>query len=343
MQALISYWADQLLASGLSASSVYQILVGKGSSSTYFNAYKYDLTGFFGLAPKLTKAEFKMCLEQAGSPAQLSEASLNKINTSIQVRNGLVNPRQCKIFAEFFELFIQVLVNYRLGASNYVPTSPDINIQTLVKSLIRAIGKKQLVPFSQQLYQDLGQLLTDWPSWQADLLVASYQHAELPALTGDQVAVHLKLEPAYLPLLQQACYQRLWREMASDSRPALSLIKTGLAQVLYPYSDSCQQTRLAKQSGLRLTAIAQARQLKPSTISDHYIEIAIFEPKLLLDEWQALMGQPYQPGLSEKFTDYQTFQSIYPHQPFWCFRFAEILDIRVERSCSGASLLSAIK
>lgn len=180
-------------------------------------------------------------------------------------------------FRDRFLLAVQVASEYSYRNRNYYPLQINEEDAKVVKLWFHQFKHAQLnFQFFQKLKLFLKAVALRQPktAWQMTNVLIGHHH---PGLTNEQMARVLKVTPQFLQLreFQFWCLFFSWILRRQDS--FFKPLTMGLT--ITPLSPSARFTyQLAKQN-YSFAQISQRRHLKPSTIKEHLLTVAIFEQK----------------------------------------------------------------
>lgn len=270
-------------------SAAYHILKGKRSGQTVQDIGLFQLHQYFGLLPKLPRATFD---EAVTLFMQYSWLKVQESGHFYMEKLGLQRAAQTPTF--FFDgwhyrgnehiffarlsLIVQSLSHQNAAVRSFAPISRDPSIQAWVRSFLQD-QYYQKGHLQQLLLEECTQVLRRLPVAEANKQLVLYRLSgyRLPGWTWQQLAsgrreTVLDSQLAFIELLHI-----LLNEVQQHTYPLLGQIAEGL-KVKILLTDSAQQTAQLYEQGYSIEQIAQIRQLKRSTIEDHFVEIAMYEP-----------------------------------------------------------------
>ncbi|MFJ7933423.1 helix-turn-helix domain-containing protein [Sporosarcina sp. NPDC096371] len=275
------------------------LLRGKRSGQTLQDVEYYNLKTFFGILPKLTVEDYDEAAKllsdaglietRADSSVILTESGRLAAKTlPVYQFNGWDYRGRETIFFARLSLAIQTVSNVKAGESSFMPIQKDYDIQLFVKKLLH----KQ--PISDPTYASYiaGELsLCMERSGMDDQQKIIFTHRlsgfGLTGWTWDQLADHLKLKPFVIQLLFIESLHRLLVVIErSPDMPFLTTIAENIKVKTY-LTDSSSKTKQLFDRGMSIEEIAAMRQLKVSTIEDHFVELSINDPQFPLTQFVA--------------------------------------------------------
>ncbi|MEK5231462.1 helix-turn-helix domain-containing protein [Lysinibacillus sp. FSL K6-0232] len=271
-------------------SAAYHVLRGKRSGQTVQDIGLFQLHQYFGLLPKLPRATFD---EAVSLFMQYSWLKVQESGHFYMEKLGLQRATQTPSF--FFDgwhyrgnehvffarlsLIVQSLSHKTAAVRSFTPISREPSIQAWVRSFLQQ-HHYQEGHLQQQLLEECTQAFHKLPVTDANKQLVLYRLSgyRLPGWTWQQLAHERKetvldSQLAFIELL----HILLNEVQQQQTYPLLGQIAEGL-KVKILLTDSAQQTAQLYEQGYSIEQIAQIRQLKRSTIEDHFVEIAMYEP-----------------------------------------------------------------
>jgi len=332
-------------AQELPANSVYQVLIGKRTATTLFFAFSNRITSLIGLYPKLTKEEWAQYLKEAANYPSLTtiyryHAQPSFIQMVIEeilpLRDGLIISSSRQIYRQTLQLMMQVVSYANVHVRSYIPFVQDIHAQFLVKIWVNHV--KNVFQYGladvAKLIQD--QLLTDlsrYPDQAAMIFLQQFEGANVPAVTLDQIAEIHEASKREILIVQQAITDDLWAQWlkGKNATPGQVLL-TDFVNVVDTFfkkwNDSTNKTAIMlKGATISVAEMANRRHLKPSTITEHFIEIAFSQPELLVNRVKAALQLDDVGVLLDHEPDatFDAFQARFGDQDYWLYRYWKII------------------
>lgn len=334
----------------LSANSVYQIITGKRTAATLFFAYKNDLSAYFNLFPELSKQAWMTIVEDGLTGGQGSEnvpenqtnqqLSLRLLSQVLPFRQGMVVPANHHSRHIALKLLIQTLSFAAAKQKHYVPLTNQLFIQQMIKEFFHyyqaACGWTK-VDMAQQAYAALESLLSPFTDEENKILLFKFEGHELSAWTDNQIGAYFNLPPEIVAILNQAFIDRLLRCALEikDETNILHMFACQLDQAFPAWNQSVDFTASLLKAGNNLDQISAYRRLKPSTIADHFVEISISQPDILLAEAQKIFAIENDDLLKtlppESFKEFQEQSVRFADMPFWGYRYWQIYYLHTQR------------
>lgn len=338
---------EEQLMEWLSATSprrirvIENVLVGKRSVSTLYWGMRYQRLDWLGYDRQVTRQEMDRAVaslvdqqfvtvadNQATLTAAGQAAKAKLLTTRYQPRAFAT--RLTVDVATFWQrllLAVQVVSEASYHERHYYPLQMPWAIKQFIKRWYQRFRTSDL---STTFQTTLEQFLAEQDDQLAVIFsqsLSGHQQpgttlAQLTRLTGRTTAELMRIRVDLTCLLVQ------WLQQSTSERlPAINALLVGLEQS--PVSQSAQETLSAFNQGRSLTAISEARRLKPSTVREHLLEAAIFLPITAVDYQRALPGK-LMATLTTRFEgqaldDWQYDQISDLKLEFWQFRLFEIL------------------
>lgn len=270
-------------------SAAYHILRGKRSGQTIQDIGLFQLHPFFGLLAKLPRPTFDNAVKlfsqyswldmQESGHYSLKKLGLQRAEqTPTFLFDGWHYRGNEHIFFARLSLIVQSLSYQNAGARSFSPISRDVTIQSWVRSFLLKHNYQDR-HLQEQLLVECERALAELPQADPNKQLVLYRLSghNLPGWTWQQLASERKeavldSQLAFIELLHT-----LLNEVHQKGYPLLSEIAEGL-RVKALITDSAQQTAYLYEQGYSIEQIVQIRKLKQSTIEDHLVELAMYEP-----------------------------------------------------------------
>lgn len=272
-------------------SAAYHVLRGKRSGQTIQDIGLFQLHQYFGLLPKLSRTTFD---EAVNLFVQNSWLNVQESGHFYMETLGLERAQQTPTF--FFDgwhyrgnehvffsrlsLIVQSLSYQAAAVRTFSPISRDTMIQAWVRTFLQAYHYKE-GHLQQQLLTECNHLLTILPVSDASKQLVLYRLSgyQLPGWTWQQLADERKETVLDSQLAFIETLHILLNEVHPkiDDYPLLGHVAEGL-KVKILLTDSAQQTAQLYEQGYSMEQIVHVRKLKQSTIEDHFVELAMYEP-----------------------------------------------------------------
>ncbi|MDV6377652.1 helix-turn-helix domain-containing protein [Sporosarcina sp. GW1-11] len=267
-----------------SAQAVYHILRGKRSGQTLQDVEYYQLKSFYSLLPNLPAVEFQHAIDRMVSDGlirikeQLVFLTENGERNHVDYGwrfNGWDYRGKEREFSKRLALVVQTLSNVRMGANMFMPIQRELPIQQFIKEFLR----NQSVPISElsrKLRVELERTMLETQLTELQCTIFSYRltgHG-LTALTWEQLADELKVSSVSIQLtFLESLHIILDFIHEQEEFPLLNNLAVGCRVDTY-LTHSAERTRKLFEHGYSIEQIASLRNLKISTIEDHFVEMA---------------------------------------------------------------------
>jgi len=280
----------QKLNNERSISAAYHVLRGKRSGQTIQDIGLFQLHNYFGLLPKLPRATFDeavslfsqdswLIIQESGHYSMKKLGLQRAEQTPDFLFDGWHYRGNEHIFFARLSLIVQSLSYQSAGIRSFSPISRDTNIQSWVRTFLFE-HNYQDGHLQQQLLEECESVLSELSLSEANKQLVLYRLSGygLPGWTWQQLASERKeavldCQLAFIELL----HVFLNEVHQTTDYPLLGNIAEEL-RVKALLTDSAQQTAYLYEQGYSLEQIMQIRKLKQSTIEDHLVELAMYEP-----------------------------------------------------------------
>lgn len=260
---------------------------GKRSGQTLQDVEYYGLKAFFGILPKLSVERYDEAakyLSDSGfivtteeSVVILTESGRAVAATlpSYQFNGWDYRGREMIFFARL-SLIIQTVSNVNAGEKSFMPIQKDRDIQVFVKTFLhkQPLGDPA---YASYLGKELRQCIERSGIGDSQKIIITHRLSGfgLTGWTWDQLADRLKLNPFVIRLMYTESLHRLLDSISvSPDLPMLQKIAENVKVSTY-LTESCMKTKQLFERGMPIDEIAAARNLKVSTIEDHFVEMSI--------------------------------------------------------------------
>ncbi len=278
--------------------AIYHMLVGKRSSQTFQDIHAYNLTSLFGICRTLKREGLHQELMDLQAKGFILEEQGQYLVTSLglselqrdaveerQWLNGLQYHQMDQLFWSRFLLFVQTASNIEQGQNQFIPIDERKEILQWVKAKYQH-EKHDLQNLLDYLYNELHNLLSQFPSWLAELLTQRMTGGHRYGLSKEQLAFHFNLKKLDVDVYLTSAIHFLLHNVLNDpqSYPFLFGFCNDLVQEL-PITQSAKKTLELLRKGHSFEAITKIRRLKTSTIQDHIVEIALVDPSFSVEQF----------------------------------------------------------
>ncbi len=265
----------------------FHLLRGKKSGQTLQDVEYYGLKKFFGLLPKLSTEVFDEAVAQLKNDEfiRVDESLLVYLTESGQAENNKLPVYNFNgwdyrgkemIFFARLSLTVQTISNFRADSKNFYPTQKDTEIQTFVKTVLH----KQLIgdaSFSKDFQKELVELMVKSDMHDVQKVIFTHRLVGYNSLgwTWAQLGEALNLSPMTVKLyFIESLHMLLDTIEASNTTPFTKKLAVHI-KVSSHLTDSSMKTKVLFQQGYAMEEIMTMRQLKMSTIEDHFVEMVI--------------------------------------------------------------------
>jgi uncharacterized protein YpbB len=267
--------------------AAFHLMKGKRSGQTLQDTEYYRLHPFFGMLPSLHANDFDLSYrrllasgliaEKEDGTVFLSEAGKMRAATLEPVRlNGWVYRGMEQLFFARLALTVQTVSHLSAGDRTFMPVSADPAVQRDVRNLFATVlrGRKP-----EEIAREIrdGLEATGMEDTRLSRLVARLTGKGMSGMTWLQLSERsglpeMDLKVEYVETLH------IWLDVISEQpTPLLNALSQGV-RAESPLTGSAKKTDELYRAGMGLEEIAERRNLKKSTIEDHFVEIAINDP-----------------------------------------------------------------
>lgn len=267
--------------------SIFNIIIGKKSHQTFFDAVSLNILSLFGCAPKLKFEQFEQIISQ-------EENDIKEVQTS----NSMTYQTLDGTF-KAFQLLIQTVSYIQNNQRTFLPIASQVEIHDTVRQIYYEIEHQQLQEAFEQEVTSLFKLLSE----KHDIIYAHYLLTgyDEPMYTFSQISM---IESIDINDLYTAHYEELLSIYLiiqnADQFPILS-------QCMMPLevSDRVIQTLQLLQKGYTIEKIAQIEQVRETTVEDHILDLFM---KNILTNYDDFLPTPYNQFL--KYYEDQPYQRL---------------------------------
>lgn len=330
--------------------TLYHILVGKRTASILFKAHIYHAIPFFSVFPNLNRSQYDNMVREFIEKDWIKASENNeeyylckKAKEELDLYfskhfypkniNQLLNGQVTKEFWKKILFSTQVLSELRYQNNHYLPIEKEWKTQLWLKNWLKNSSLER-----QELGSSFGkewiQLLKEFRSFDAEILVAQLTGHKKNGKTSTQLAVKYGLDQMELTFLVQNTISQLLNKVVSEKEtfPLFYLIYQECKGDRYSsLSLSARSTAYYLEKGYSIEKIALERRLKVNTISEHIIELAIIFPNF--DVSNFIPKEDYQ-RLCALFSEneeitYEDLKKEMPQIPFSWYRLIQIERSRI--------------
>lgn len=273
------------------------LLRGKRSGQTLQDVEYYGLKEFFGIIPKLSAVRYDEAAKQLSDWGFISTMDDSFVKLTEQGRleavklppyrfNGWDYRGREMIFFGRLSLTVQTVSNFKAKEKSFMPSQKDRDIQSFVKMLLHNQPINDPV-FAKGIGEEIRLCLTrsGIDERQKTIITHRLSGFGLTGWTWDQLADNLKLNPFDIRLLFiESLHMLLAVIIPSSDLPFLRKIAESVKVSTY-LTDSSVKTKQLFDRGFSLDEIVTARNLKKSTIEDHFVEMSINDSEFPLSQF----------------------------------------------------------
>ncbi|GGI39884.1 helix-turn-helix domain-containing protein [Mammaliicoccus stepanovicii] len=236
--------------------SIYNILIGKKTHQTYFDATIEHLKLYYGCLPNLNYSDFENVVQ---------EANIDHAHHTIQSNQFY---SQAKQTVSIILLLIQMISEKKHGNNQYQPIINDKDVQLYAKKLYILIKDNQEDSFISEIYTLFELIETKFGKIYLHYLISGYEET---SYTPEQIALleNISIMKLKSQLIEE--YQFIqFSILDKQTFPILSMI-----DVKPPLHYQTMETfKLLKQT-TQIHQLAKLKKVKEHTIHDHVIEMYI--------------------------------------------------------------------
>lgn len=269
-----------------SINSVLHLLRGKKSGQTLQDAEYFDVKPFFAIWPKLEESQFRLAADELVNTdligfdekfVYLTAKGMQQVmGLPIYHFNGWDYRGRETIFFGRLALAVQTVSYLRSGTTSFTPIQRDRDIQLFVKCLVK--GQLLTDPeYARTIGEELKQALnaSGMSEKQKYIFTNRLSGKGETAKTWDQLATEMVESTTAIRLLFIESLHRLLPVIESgELYPFLKKIASDIKVQSY-LTDSASRSKKLFDAGYSMNDIASVRNLKMSTIEDHFIEMAM--------------------------------------------------------------------
>ncbi|MDN7241132.1 helix-turn-helix domain-containing protein [Planococcus sp. N028] len=267
-------------------SSPFHLIKGKKSGQTIQDIGYYGLYPYFAVMPQLDKQAYDQAvaglfarglLRQNDAVIDLTDLAITS-QTPETPLNGWKYRGNEALFLNRLSLIVQTFSHISQKVNIFDPVINSEDIQSWVKTYLRKHNfRDPSVPseFKNQLLSSLEETMV--PEKHKMILMQRLSGLGYSGLTWEQIAAGYGNTPldVQLNLIETL---HAWMQVIEQNRyPLLSALMEGVIQQS-SLTESAQRTEKLFARGFSLEQIAELRQLKTSTIEDHFVELAMNDP-----------------------------------------------------------------
>lgn len=282
------------------SSAIFHLLKGRRSTQTFQDARLFQLTKFYGIYPSLRRQTFdeKVHTLQNKSAIQITESNMIAIlpegirllrqeekNVALHYFHGLKYFQTDQHFYERILILIQVLTNKKKRHSKYIPIIDDRTTLRWMKHFLSS-HTDSIDALLENVFAELHMLLSQLPEVEAEMFVDRLAGFKTYGLSEQQLARKYELPLIDIPLYFIAIIHQLLKLILENTSmyPFFYQLISDLSTSGFITKSANETFRLWSQ-GYSIEKIIAVRNLKESTIQDHFVEIALYHPPFRIDEF----------------------------------------------------------
>ncbi|EKU49809.1 helix-turn-helix domain-containing protein [Staphylococcus massiliensis] len=300
--------------------SIFNIITGKKSHQTFFDACIQDTLPLYQSMPNLNSQTFLQLLQSSDNTSD----SLPKLfgHTYMSMRDTFTT----------IQLLVQVVSQYISDNAKYLPITSNLNIQQKVKGLFKEMKEEETISQLEDELMTLFEVLES--ELEVPLLHYYLDGYDEHAYTRQQVSLITSLSLKEVWFHELIALHHLVKAISNqDTYPLLSRCvekPTLLHQTFTTYQ------QLLKEPDVKIEDMAARKNVKPNTIEDHILELFI---KGYLHDFR-----PYVP--SEGYADLKAAFLKAPNQrlkyfkeafPDWSYFQIKMAFVKVRKEVYDAS------
>ncbi|MBU9671987.1 helix-turn-helix domain-containing protein [Planococcus sp. CP5-4] len=284
-------------------SSPYHLIKGKKSGQTIQDIGYFKLHPYFAVLPKLDKQDYLASIDRLQAQGFLipndNKVQLHGSAFALEIPPAPLNGWKYRgnenRFFSRLSLVVQTMSNFMQGQKRFDPVVTDETVQAWAKAYLKRIDFRSSAvqkAFKNQLENSLA--LAKTSEVHKAILMERLSGCGVGGLTWDQLAMEHGLLPIDVKIAAVEALHAWLDVLEGMEYPLLAGMLEGIIQQS-ALTESAKRTQNLSERGFSLQQIAELRQLKTSTIEDHFVEMAMNDP--------AFSSAP--------FMDEQLFQSIH--------------------------------
>ncbi|ALS73833.1 hypothetical protein AUC31_00570 [Planococcus rifietoensis] len=267
-------------------SSPYHLIKGKKSGQTIQDIGYFGLHPYFAVLPKLDKQEYLASIDRLQAQGLLipddSSVRLDRSAFDLDIPATPLNGwkyrgNEHRFFARL-SLVVQTMSNFMQGHKRFDPVVADETVQAWAKAYLNRIDFRSAAvqeAFKNQIETSLA--LAKTTEAHKQILVERLSGYGVGGLTWDQLAMQQNLMPIDVKVAAVEAVHAWLDVIEGMEYPLLTGMLEGIIQQS-ALTESAKRTQNLSERGFSLQQIAELRQLKTSTIEDHFVEMAMNDP-----------------------------------------------------------------
>ncbi len=273
-----------------SKNAALYILRGKKSGQTLSDVKYFNLKPYFSILPKVEVDEYEEAIhllqkehliEIKDQLVFITEIGFEQLQQlpSTHFKGWSYRGKELLFFRRL-SLVVQTVSNIKNGNRSFLPIESDRTIQIFVKRFFmnRPLADPE---FARQIGKELIKAIVQSGMSEEQKLIFAYRLTgyKNAAMTYDQLSIELKRSPSSIRLLFLESLHRLLPIVEHKKEfPIMSSIAADI-RIVEDLTESATATKQLYLQGLTMEEIAAKRNLKLSTIEDHFVEMAIHDER----------------------------------------------------------------
>ncbi|MDQ0158512.1 helix-turn-helix domain-containing protein [Alkalibacillus salilacus] len=265
--------------------SVLHILRGKKSAQTFQDSRLFHLADFYHVLPRLSVDAFDQAINQLKKDGLIEEQDSLVVMTELGEHfcqdhwqlelNGMDYGAITRPFYIRLQLLIQSVSNLIHNQTQFFPITDDESVQASIKKIFNDYNP--LAQNGEVLYDELNRLFRLLNENDANLMMLTISGSDQIGLSYQQIAEKWQMDPIMIELSVQSVLHQ-WLGYITSNPNSFNLIKQLIPkQDENRLTESALLTKHMYNRGMSIDQIVEKRRLKPSTIEDHIVELAMKE------------------------------------------------------------------
>lgn len=271
---------------------IYHLITGKKSIQSVHDARIFQLEKYYGIYVSLSREHFIQIINEMKKKEWIVEQGPDGYYVVSSAAKGLLNEYYDSSlyndlnglmlfgkdisFLERLYLLVQTYSNLEASHYSFIPILDNPSITNWVKQFYYNNGKKKV---TKNLYHELHHVLSQLSNREAEIFVDRLSGFQHYGMSIDQLAIKYQFSNDDIKIILIAITHKLltFIEGNREQYPILSqLIDTENENKFI--TNTANQTYQLLMNNSSLEDIAKKRNLKLSTIYDHIVEIALYDP-----------------------------------------------------------------
>ena len=316
-------------------SAAFHILQGKRSGTTMQDVGLYKLFPYFGIFRKFPRQEFDRLVQQLQHNDYIEIEDSGHFRLLPKGRESLQEPFDLyldgwhyrgneHLFFGRLSLIIQALSHQAAGHKAFAPIERNEAIQQFSRRYL-TYHNFHTKPIQQAFREQLLACFEDTQltDEQLNIVTQRLHGAEVFGYTWAQIAENCERDVLSCQLLFISALHKILYQLEQQHYSMLQPLVYGV-KITNVLTESAQLTANLLLQGRTLDEIAQIRRLKMSTIEDHIVEFAMYEPSFPID---VFISQQDREKVYEAIDSYMTkklkvLKEAVPHLSYFQLKLA---------------------